>query len=99
MLALDHTPAFCDTFFENVRVPKDNLVGPLHGGWTLAKALLGHERTMVAAVGKAQRTLRHAKRLATETQEGDKSLLQRADIQRRLSHLEMRLHAHQMTKK
>src|SRR5688500_3336961 len=46
MLTIGHTPAFCDTFFENVRVPKANVVGPMHGGWTVAKALLGHERTL-----------------------------------------------------
>ena len=49
-LTIGHTLAFCDTFFENVVVPKENLVGPLHGGWTLAKALLGHERTLIATV-------------------------------------------------
>ena len=49
MLTLGHTPAFCDTYFENAKVPKENLLGPLNGGWNLAKALLGHERTLVAA--------------------------------------------------
>ena len=42
---------FCETFFDDVRVPKANLVGPLHGGWTIAKALLQHERSMVAELG------------------------------------------------
>jgi alkylation response protein AidB-like acyl-CoA dehydrogenase len=35
---------FCETFFDNVRVPKDNLVGQINKGWTMAKALLGFER-------------------------------------------------------
>ncbi|HEU0195793.1 MAG TPA: acyl-CoA dehydrogenase family protein [Nevskiaceae bacterium] len=35
---------FCQTFFDNVRVPKDQLVGELNGGWTVAKYLLTHER-------------------------------------------------------
>ena len=35
---------FCETFFTDVEVPKDNLVGPLGGGWTIAKRLLQHER-------------------------------------------------------
>ncbi|HAV37802.1 MAG TPA: acyl-CoA dehydrogenase, partial [Massilia sp.] len=35
---------FCETFFDNVRVEKRNLVGELHGGWTIAKYLLTHER-------------------------------------------------------
>ena len=28
---------FCETFFDNVRVPKHNLVGELNGGWDVAK--------------------------------------------------------------
>jgi alkylation response protein AidB-like acyl-CoA dehydrogenase len=35
---------FCETFFDNVRVPKNNLVGQIDKGWTMAKALLGFER-------------------------------------------------------
>lgn len=35
---------FCETFFDDVRVPRDNLVGELNQGWTIAKYLLTHER-------------------------------------------------------
>ena len=42
---------FCQTFFDNVRVPKQNLVGSLNDGWTIAKRLLQHERNMVAGIG------------------------------------------------
>ena len=42
---------FCETFFDNVRVPKDHLIGPLNGGWTIAKKLLQYERQNVSAVG------------------------------------------------
>jgi len=38
---------FCETFFEDVRVPKTNVVGNVNEGWTVAKALLGHERAMI----------------------------------------------------
>jgi acyl-CoA dehydrogenase len=41
---------FCQTFFENVRVPKANLVGALHGGWEIAKYLLTHEREMIGGL-------------------------------------------------
>ena len=36
---------FCETFITDVKVPKDNLVGPLNGGWSVAKRLLQHERS------------------------------------------------------
>ena len=46
---------FCETRFENVRVPLRNVVGQVDGGWTVAKALLGHERNMIADLfGSAQ---------------------------------------------
>ena len=35
----------CETFFTDVKVPKENLVGPLNGGWTIAKRLLQFERS------------------------------------------------------
>ncbi len=42
---------FCQTFFQDVKVPKKNLVGKLDGGWTIAKALLQHEREMIGGMG------------------------------------------------
>ncbi|MCP5178593.1 MAG: acyl-CoA dehydrogenase family protein [Pseudomonadales bacterium] len=42
---------FCQTFFDNVKVPKDQLVGKLNHGWTIAKALLQHERQMISGIG------------------------------------------------
>jgi alkylation response protein AidB-like acyl-CoA dehydrogenase len=42
---------FCQTFFDDVKVPKANLVGELNNGWTIAKRLLQHERQMVAGIG------------------------------------------------
>lgn len=40
---------FCEVFFDDVRVPKGNLVGAVNEGWTMAKALLGHERVFIGA--------------------------------------------------
>lgn len=38
---------FCETFFDEVRVPARNVVGRVDAGWTVAKALLGYERSMI----------------------------------------------------
>lgn len=38
---------FCETFFDNVKVPKENIVGQINDGWTIAKNLLTHERSTV----------------------------------------------------
>jgi acyl-CoA dehydrogenase len=42
---------FCETFFENVEVPKENLVGKLNRGWDIAKYLLTHERGAISGGG------------------------------------------------
>ncbi|MFQ5418224.1 MAG: acyl-CoA dehydrogenase family protein, partial [Myxococcota bacterium] len=40
---------FCETRFDDVRAPVKNVIGKINGGWTIAKALLGHERSMIAS--------------------------------------------------
>lgn len=42
---------FCETFFDNVAVPKEQIVGELNRGWDVAKYLLGHEREMISGGG------------------------------------------------
>lgn len=44
---------FCETFLENVRVEKDQVVGETNNGWTIAKYLLTHEREMIGGIGNA----------------------------------------------
>lgn len=44
---------FCETFFEDAKVPKENLVGGLNNGWTIAKYLLTHERKMIGGISEA----------------------------------------------
>lgn len=43
---------FCETFFDDVKVPVGNLVGELNAGWSIAKYLLTHEREMIGAIGE-----------------------------------------------
>jgi acyl-CoA dehydrogenase len=43
---------FCETFFDNVKVPKENLVGTVNKGWEIAKYLLSHERGMIGGIGE-----------------------------------------------
>lgn len=44
--------AFCQVFFDGVKVPKSQLIGPLNGGWNLAKHLLQHERKAMSKFGE-----------------------------------------------
>lgn len=48
---------FCEVFFDNVRVPRRNLVGEINDGWKIAKALLGFERLFVGSPKTAQYAL------------------------------------------
>jgi alkylation response protein AidB-like acyl-CoA dehydrogenase len=56
-----------EVFFEDVRVPAENLVGEENAGWSYAKFLLGNERVGVAPVGATKRVLASAKQIAQDT--------------------------------
>jgi alkylation response protein AidB-like acyl-CoA dehydrogenase len=51
ILLISGKSPFCETFFDNVRVDKRNLVGTLNAGWDVAKYLLTHERAMIGSIG------------------------------------------------
>ena len=44
---------FCETFFTDAKAPKSNLIGEINKGWTIAKRLLQHERSMISGMGLA----------------------------------------------
>lgn len=48
---------FCETFFDDVKVLKENLVGELDKGWSIAKYLLTHEREMIGDSGAISRPM------------------------------------------
>ena len=47
---------FCETFFEDARASRKNVVGTVNDGWTVAKRLLQYERTMIGGIGGGQRS-------------------------------------------
>src|SRR6186713_394894 len=51
ILLISGNSPFCETFFDDVQVPKDQLVGEENKGWDVAKYLLGHEREMISGMG------------------------------------------------
>ena len=55
ILLISGNSPFCETFFDNVKVPKDQIVGELNRGWDVAKYLLGHEREMISGAGGGDR--------------------------------------------
>ena len=51
ILLISGNSPFCETFFDDVKVPKDQVVGEVNRGWDVAKYLLGHEREMISNMG------------------------------------------------
>ncbi|MCL6728827.1 acyl-CoA dehydrogenase family protein [Sphingomonas hankyongi] len=51
ILLISGSSPFCETFFDDVKVPKGQIVGEVNRGWDVAKYLLGHEREMIAGMG------------------------------------------------
>jgi acyl-CoA dehydrogenase len=79
ILLISGNSPFCETFFDNVKVPKSYgedcpaYVGEINRGWDVAKYLLGHEREMISGAGGGDRTAaigammkRHAGKLGDE---------------------------------
>jgi alkylation response protein AidB-like acyl-CoA dehydrogenase len=51
ILLISGNSPFCETFFDDVKVPKEQIVGEVNKGWDVAKYLLGHEREMISGMG------------------------------------------------
>ncbi|WP_280266211.1 acyl-CoA dehydrogenase family protein [Nocardia wallacei] len=86
-----------EVFFENVRVPADQLVGEENMGWTYAKFLLGNERTGITGVGRTKVRLAVAKKYAAQTNVGDGTLLADPLFAARVAELENELLALELT--
>ena len=57
---------FCEVFFDNVRVPRDSMVGAINKGWSMAKSLLGSERITLGSPKIAKYPLSLLKNLADD---------------------------------
>lgn len=97
IIMLDEDHEVNEVFFDNVKVPVENLIGEENKGWTYAKYLLGHERTNIAAVGRAKRELLFLKRLANAHGTGGKSLLEDPVFATKVASLEIEIMALETT--
>ncbi|MFZ6674155.1 acyl-CoA dehydrogenase family protein [Undibacterium sp. Xuan67W] len=97
IIMLDEDHEVNEVFFDNVKVPVQNLIGEENKGWTYAKYLLGHERTNIAAVGRAKRELEFLKRVANEHQKNGKPLIDDPVYASKVASLEVELMALEIT--
>ena len=86
-----------EVFFEDVRVPSENLIGEVNKGWDQAKFLLGNERVGIARVGGTKGMLALAKELARETEYNGRPLLEDARYSSRIAEIENELVALELT--
>ena len=94
IVLLDGHPEVNEVFFDDVRVPAENLIGEENKGWTYAKVLLTHERTNIAGVPRGKRRLRALKRIATDTDDGfGGAMLDNPSFRNKLAEVEIELQA------
>ena len=80
-----------EVFFEDVRVPVENLIGEENKGWTYAKFLLANERIHSVSISKFESYLEKIRRLLLETRDGGRPLSEAPSFQRRMAELEVGL--------
>ncbi|MDB5583573.1 MAG: acyl-CoA dehydrogenase [Bradyrhizobium sp.] len=95
--SIDGGQVLCEVFFEDVRVPAENLIGEENMGWTYAKDLLGKERTFSAEVPRCKGLLARLRRIADQTASRGRLLIEDPHFARRLAQLEIELLAHETT--
>jgi pimeloyl-CoA dehydrogenase large subunit len=86
-----------EVFFDEVRVPAENLVGELNKGWDYAKFLLGHERVGIARVGTSMARIRRIKQLAALEQSDGRPLIEDVRFREKVAAVEIELKALEIT--
>ena len=86
-----------EVFFDDVRVPAENLVHEEGRGWTVAKYLLGYERMGTGRVGQSKRELMRLKELAARQPKDGRPLLDDPRFRDRLTRVEVELMALEVT--
>ncbi len=89
---------FNEVFFDNVRVPRENLVGELNEGWKVANTTLIHERNMMGTVSAARRTWLQLLETARRVRRKGRPAIEDPFFRQRIADLEisvesMRLHS------
>jgi pimeloyl-CoA dehydrogenase large subunit len=86
-----------EVFFDDVRVPLENLVGQENKGWDYAKFLLGNERNGIARIGISKARVRRIRELASLPTYGDKPMMEDVRFRQKLAMLEVDIKALEMT--
>ncbi|MGL5002777.1 MAG: acyl-CoA dehydrogenase family protein, partial [Casimicrobium sp.] len=97
IIMLDQEHEVNEVWFDNVKVPVENLVGEENKGWTYAKFLLSHERTGIAGVGRCKRIVKRLHHVAKHSTSNGKPLIEDVRFRDRLAQVEIELRALEIT--
>ena len=86
-----------EVFFDDVRVPVENLVYEENKGWTVAKYLLGHERMNTGRIGGSKRELAKLKEFAAKQMKDGKPLIDDVRFRDKVARVEVELMALEIT--
>jgi len=91
IVSIDMSHHLNEVFFDDVRVPRENLIGEPNKDWTYAKFLLANERVGVAEVDKFKRYISQYQQLLAQTSDAGKPLLENQEFRAQLADLNTRL--------
>ncbi|WNG46090.1 pimeloyl-CoA dehydrogenase large subunit [Archangium minus] len=97
IITVDGAHEVNEVFFDNVRVPKENIVGQPGMGWSYAKFLLSHERTNIARIGRSKAELTRLKKIATEEKVEGVPLMETPGFREKVAAVEIELMALELT--
>ena len=94
---MDGTNEVNETWFDNVKVPVENLIGEENKGWTYAKFLLAHERAGIAGVARSKKAIERIKQIAATEMSYGEPLIQDPAFIRKIADAELELTALEYT--
>ena len=86
-----------ETWFDNVKVPVENLIGQENMGWTYAKFLLAHERSGIAGVARSKKAIERIKQIASSEMSYGEPLIQDPAFKAKIAAAELELSALEYT--
>jgi len=94
---MDGTNEVNEVWFDNVKVPVENLIGTENQGWTYAKFLLAHERSGIAGVARSKKAIERIKQIAASEMSCGEPLIQDPAFIRKIADAELELTALEYT--
>ena len=89
IISIDRGHSLNESFYDNVRIPADSLIGEEGQGWTYAKFLLGHERFNIAEIARSKQRIRRLWQIARAMPAGEGTLADDAGFRSRMTALEI----------